>query len=74
MIQIFDKVFKLSTKDTSYVLALTDEGHAEHIYYGKKLPDENFEALRLKNTIMLGTTVDYKGDKVGYSMDTTPLE
>ena len=74
MIQIFDKFFKLSTKDTSYVLALTDEGHAEHIYYGKKLPDENFEALRLKNTIMLGTTVDYKGDNVGYSMDTTPLE
>ena len=74
MIQIFDKTFKLSTKNTSYVFALTEQGHAEHIYYGKKLPDENVEALRLKNTITLGTTVDYQGDKVGYSMDTTPLE
>ena len=73
MIQIFDKAFKLSTKNTSYVFTLTEQGHAEHVYYGKKLSDENFEALRLKNTIMLGTTVDY-GDKVGYSMDTTPLE
>ena len=47
MIQIFDKTFKLSTKNTSYVFALTEQGHAEHIYYGKKLPDEQFEALRL---------------------------
>ena len=74
MIQIFDNIFKLNTRDTSYVLAVTDKGHVEHIYYGKKLPDENFEALRLKNTIMLGTTVDYEGQYIGYSMDTMLLE
>jgi alpha-galactosidase len=74
MIQIFDSIFKLNTRDTSYVLAITDKGHVEHIYYGKRLPDENFEALRLKNTIMLGTTVDYEGQDVGYSMDTMLLE
>ena len=74
MIEIAGKIFKLSTKNTSYVFMLTEVGHAEHVYYGKRLPDLNVEALRLKNTIMLGTTVDYKGDKVGYSMDTTLLE
>ena len=74
MIEIFDKSFKLSTKDTSYVLGITEQGHAEHIYYGNKISDESFEALRLKNTVMLGTTVDYQGDKVGYSLDTLPLE
>ena len=58
MITIKDKLFKLDTKDTSYVFTLTEQGHAEHVYYGKKIPDENVEALRLKNTIMLGTTVD----------------
>ena len=74
MIQAFDNIFKLTTQNTSYVLAITDKGHLEHIYYGKRLPDENFEALRLKNTIMLGTTVDYDGEDVGYSMDTMLLE
>jgi len=74
MIEIFDKAIKLSTRDTSYVLGVTDEGHIEHIYYGARIPDSDFEALGLKNTIMLGTTVDYKEGKVGYSLDTLPLE
>ncbi len=74
MIEIFDKAFKLSTRNTSYVLAVTDEGHIEHIYYGRRLPDESFEALRLKNTVMLGTTVDYREGRAGYSLDTLPLE
>ena len=60
MIEIFDKVFKLSTQNTSYVFEVSEDGHAEHIYYGKRIPDENVDALRLKNTIMLVTTVDYK--------------
>ena len=73
MIEIFDKLFKLNTKDTSYVFAITDEGHLEHVYYGKRIPDTDLEALCLKNTIVLGTTVDYSGDNVGYSLDTEPL-
>ena len=74
MIEIFDKLFKLNTKETSYVFRITDEGHPEHLYYGKRIPDTDLEALRLKNTITLGTTVDYSADKVGYSLDTLPLE
>ena len=74
MIEIFGKAFKLSTRNTSYAFAITDEGHAEHIYYGRRIPDTDFEALRLKNTVMLGTTVDYRKERVGYSLDTTPLE
>ena len=74
MIEIFDKLFKLNTKDTSYVFRITDEGHPEHVYYGKRIPDTDVEALRLKNTILLGTTVDYRADKIGYSLDTLPLE
>ena len=74
MIEIFDRVFKLSTQNTSYVFAITEDGHVEHIYYGKRIPDGNVDALRLKNTIMLGTTVDYRENKIGYSLDTLPLE
>ena len=74
MIEISKNIFKLHTRNTSYVFSITEEGHAEHIYYGKRIPDIDIEALRLKNTIMLGTTVDYKENKTGYSLDTLPLE
>ena len=74
MIEVLDQIFKLNTHDTGYIFGITQHGHIEHIYYGKRIPDTNPEALRLKNTITLGTTVDYKRDHIGYSLDTTPLE
>ena len=74
MINIKERVFKLDTKDTSYIFAITPQGHAEHIYYGAYLPEADEAALRLKNTIMLGTTVDYEKENVGYSLETLPLE
>ena len=73
MISIENKLFRLDTKDTSYVFGITDKGHPEHIYYGKRINDFSIEGAKLKNTIMLGTTVDY--DKtIAYSLDTLPLE
>ena len=73
MIEIKDKIFKLDTRDTSYLFAVTEQGHAEHIHYGKKISIDDADALRLKNTIILGSTVDY-GKEVGYSLETLPLE
>ncbi|MBQ4091556.1 MAG: alpha-galactosidase, partial [Clostridia bacterium] len=73
MITVQDRIFKLDTKNTSYVFAITDKGHAEHIHYGKRLAAADVEALRLKNTIVLGTTVDYD-ETLGYSLDTLPQE
>ena len=73
MIEIKDKLFKLNTKDTSYLFAITAQGHAEHIHYGKRICIGDAEALRLKNTIVLGSTVDYSRE-VGYSLETLPLE
>ena len=74
MIEIRERVFKLDTKDTSYIFAVTDKGHAEHIYYGRRLPQADVEALRLKNTIILGSTVDYDKETTGYSLETLPQE
>lgn len=74
MISIKDNVFKLDTANTSYIFAITPQGHAEHIYYGAKLPEADEAALRLKNTIMLGTTVDYGKESAGYSLETLPQE
>jgi len=74
MININERVFKLDTKDTSYIFAITPQGHAEHIYYGARLPEADESVLRLKNTIILGTTVDYEKESVGYSLETLPQE
>ena len=74
MITESGKLFKLDTKDTSYIFRITDSGHPEHIYYGKRLPEADADALALKNTIMLGTTVCYDGTDPAYSLDTLLLE
>ncbi|MBQ8321691.1 MAG: alpha-galactosidase [Clostridia bacterium] len=74
MISIKDNVFKLDTKDTSYVFSVTEKGHLEHIYYGARLAEQDYTALRLKNEIQLGSTVEYEADTPVYSLDTTLLE
>ena len=74
MITYENKVFKLDTRESSYVISVTEKGHLEHVYFGKRLPQADACALRLKNTIMLGTTVDYDAATQGYSLDTLPQE
>ena len=65
------RVFQLDTKNSSYILRISQRGQAEHIYYGRRLPSADVEALRIKNNITFGGTVDY--DK-GYCLDSTLLE
>lgn len=74
MISENNRIIKLDTKKTSYILRITDAGHPEHIYYGARLPEADADALALKNTIMLGTTVCYDGKDPAYSLDTMLLE
>ena len=64
-------VFKLDTDHTSYIFRITPQGHAEHIYYGSRLPQADVEALRMKNNITLGAAVDYAP---GYCLDAMLLE
>ena len=71
MIRENKRVFQLDTPKTSYILRITDHGHPEHIYYGKRLPQADTEALRMKNTITLGGSVDYAP---GYCLDNVLLE
>ena len=59
LITVSDNVFKLDTNNTSYIFSISKNGHPQHIYYGKKLPASDAEALILKNTIGLGSTVYY---------------
>ena len=71
MIEEKKKVFKLDTKNTSYIFAISPQGHPVHIYYGSRLPRADVDALQLKNNITLGSTVDYAP---GYNLDSYLLE
>ena len=73
MIKINDKVFKLDTDSTSYVFAVNERGHLEHIYYGKRIAEQDYDALRHKNTVTVGSAVEYD-TKDFYSLDTALLE
>ena len=61
---LFDgEVFRLETKNTTYAFRI-NEGYLEHLYYGKRVIDTNFNAVALKNTIALGATVKHEESKL----------
>ena len=74
MITAKDGVFKLDTAHTSYIFRVTSQGHLEHIHYGPWLPQADVDALAVKHTIMLGSTVDYDKHTPGYCLDSEMLE
>ena len=62
MVSFNNQVFRLDTKNTTYAFRI-NEGYLEHLYYGKRAPETTFEAVALKNTIDLGSTVKQEGSK-----------
>lgn len=74
MIYYDNGIFMLETKDTSYWFKITEWQHLEHIYYGKKIKRQKSEALTLKRTAMIGSTVSYSQSDLNYSLDTLCLE
>ena len=60
MIRETNQLFRLETKNTTYAFRI-NEGYPEHLYYGRRLVDEDFTAVALKNTIDLGSTVKQEG-------------
>ena len=71
MINVTKKIFKLDTKNTSYIFSISPQGHPCHVYYGKFLPTADVEALQIKNTITYGSCVEYAP---GYCLDNQLLE
>ncbi len=74
MITAKNNVFKLDTENTSYIFDITQKGHIRHIYYGKRLPSADVDALALKNNGTYGSSVEYDKESGGYSLDSTLLE
>ncbi len=58
-------VFLLETENTSYILSLSASGHAEHLYYGKKIKvgsAEECNALRERREFEIGNCIAYSKD------------
>lgn len=64
MISKKDRLFNLSTKHTSYLFAITETGHLEHLYYGRFLsnPTISVDALSEKRSLNIGTSTAYDSD------------
>ena len=73
MISFENKIFKLDTASTSYIFRIADCGKLESIHYGPRVKNQDYSALMLKNTIMLGSSVCYDTSDFT-SMDNILLE
>ena len=74
MIRFEKSHFKISTKDLNYIFRILPTGQLEHLYFGKKLIDQNFEAFQSKITASAGSTIDYVEGKDRTSIDLMTLE
>ena len=73
---IAERTFHLSTEHTSYVMAISETGHAEHIYYGRKLRDvtSSLSALREKRYVLSKDSVSITGENSSIDLSDSPLE
>ena len=57
MISKKDRLFNLSTNHTTYLFAITETGHLEHLYYGPLLANQaiSVDALAEKRSLNIGT-------------------
>ncbi len=77
MIEMLEgNAFHLATDGTSYVICITDTGHAEHIYYGKKLRDvrASLTAIREKRYMVQRSAVPVNEDNAEIDLNDTLLE
>jgi alpha-galactosidase len=74
-----DKIFKLDTKGSSYIIQIFDEGYLLHLYYGAKIPDMNVSGLAYRGMYASHHPSNSKinekyGTDQAFSMDVAPME
>ena len=76
MIKVIDKVFKLDTKNSTYVFRVSPFGHLFSEYYGDYISDvDNFDFSKEKIVCPAGSSVIYDDEKDGnYTLDQYSLE
>lgn len=74
MIRYHNRLFTLSTNNSSYLFYLRSTGHLEHLHYGEPLTLEDPEAFIQKNQYLVGNGVAYDKEDPALNLENLPLE
>ncbi|CDA20524.1 alpha-galactosidase AgaN [Ruminococcus sp. CAG:488] len=67
------KIFKLDTLDSTYAIGIR-EGYLIHLYYGKKIPDDNLLDLPFRGYFATISPKNVHVDDYKFSLDVQPIE
>lgn len=67
------KIFKLDTLDSTYAIEIR-EGYLIHLYYGKKIPDDNLLDLPFRGYFATISPKNVHVDDYKFSLDVQPME
>lgn len=67
------KIFKLDTLDSTYAIGIRD-GYLIHLYYGKKIPDDNLLNLPFRGYFATISPKNVNVDDYKFSLDVQPME
>lgn len=67
------KIFKLDTLDSTYAIGIR-EGYLIHLYYGKKIPDDNLLDLPFRGYFTTISPKNVHVDDYKFSLDVQPME
>ena len=77
-IRQIDRAFILETEHTSYIFHILDTGHAEHLYYGRRVrigeQGQGLEALTEKRAFIQGNTNSYDSAHENLTLENICLE
>lgn len=77
-IRQIDRAFILETEHTSYIFHILDTGHAEHLYYGRRVrigeQGQGLEALKEKRAFTQGNTNSYDSAHENLTLENICLE
>ncbi len=74
---VFDsenRIFKLDTATSSYVIEIYEENYLAHLYYGAKIPDANLKAFKFRSTFASFSPNNINIENDRFSPDVCPLE
>ncbi len=67
------KIFKLDTLDSTYAIGVR-EGYLIHLYYGKKISDDNLWSLPFRGGFATISPKNVHVDDYRFSLDVQPME
>ncbi|MBO4425875.1 MAG: alpha-galactosidase [Clostridiales bacterium] len=67
-------LFILNTAHTTYAMKVTDTGHIEHLYYGRKIHADDADGLTEQHEFAPGTSSVYSQEASNFSLDDMRLE